>query len=257
MISKGKVGIGCLVLAGLATNLEAAGPDTLRQIVVIGHGSVSVPPDTTTLSFHLRGEGATSDEAVRSLVAKRAQVDRNLASIGVAQASTRTDKLSIEPVRGKDCDAGDNDDSGGKPRLSEGPCAVRGYIAGLGFSIMMPPKNVGTAAGLVGRAGADTVSVEDFDLRDDSEARRKAIAVALLDARAQAEAIAAGSGEPLGALLSVSDVAARAFAANDIVVTAERASAPAIVAPPPVVVDLAPKTVERSADLTVTYAIGK
>jgi uncharacterized protein YggE len=108
--------------------------------------------------------------------------------------------------------------------------------------------------GLAGREGAFDPKIESFGLADDSRARKQAIAAALTDARAKAEAIASGSNARLGPVLSVSlDGASddRAMSAQDIVVSGSRIR----MQNAPVTVKVDPGPVETTARVTVTYAI--
>ncbi len=92
-----------------------------------------------------------------------------------------------------------------QPRLSTGACAILGYAATLPVNLRTHDiADAGTAVGLIGRLGGSNVHVEGFSLADANEARRRAMATALDDARAQAEALAAGTKIKLGQILSIS-----------------------------------------------------
>ncbi|HET8613710.1 MAG TPA: SIMPL domain-containing protein [Sphingomonas sp.] len=233
---------------GATVNEDAA----THRIVVVGHGVARATPDAATLTFTLRGEGRQSDDAAQSLVAMQSAAAKALASLGVAPSAIRTGELSIMQVRNKAC-YGDNDYAP-SPRLSVGECAVTGYVASLDATVRMTPDQAGTAGGLMGRIGASDVRVAQFSLNDDRALRNQAIAAALADARAQADAIAKGTGERLGPLLLVRDQNAASSNGQEIVVTAARVLAPAP-AHPPVVMPLSPSPIEREANLIVTYAI--
>lgn len=235
-----------LAAGSVATAGLAQGPTT-PVIRVIGHGLVRTPPDVATISFTVRGEGASSDLAVRALTTRRDAVEAAL--VGGAQVTTG--RLSVQEVRDKSCDAGDEDD---KPRLSTGPCAVKGYLAALRFSARVTAvKEAGTLLGQAARLGATDPVLEDFALLRPAAARQAAVTEAIRDAREQAVAIAAASHVTLGPLRRVEDQRAGEAAGMDIIVTGNRAPPPEVT--PPIVVKLSPEPIETRADLVVEFAI--
>ena len=115
--------------------------------------------------------------------------------------------------------------------------------------------DVGTMVGLAGRNGATEPEMMGFDLSDSKPAKNRAIATALADARAKAEAMARGSGVALGPMITASLDGAREDGDEAIVVTGSRLVRPELDAPTPVTVTVAPKAIETSARVTVTYAV--
>jgi uncharacterized protein YggE len=73
-----------------------------RRIVVEGYGEIKTPPDIATIHYTLRGEGSTSDEAVRAMVAKGAKIEDGLRTID-ASIDPRTSDISVSPARGGEC----------------------------------------------------------------------------------------------------------------------------------------------------------
>ena len=240
---------GAIASPAIAQN-EATPPPTVE---VIGIGTVKPPPDIARLSFDIRGEGTTADKATQALVDRQKDVvDALTGLLGSAPIAIHTSGMKIEASRSPDCKG--DDDYSDQPRLSTGPCAILGYVAGVSIDVRTKDiKDAGTAVGLAGRLGADNASIEGFDLEDKDAARREAAAKALADANDQAEAITKGSGADLGPLLSVRNQAADAEA-MDVVVTASRA-APPVVSAPPIVVTTLPQPIETTVRLVVTYAI--
>jgi uncharacterized protein YggE len=76
----------------------------------------------------------------------------------------------------------------------------------------------------------------------------------MVDARAKAEAVAAGTAARLGEIMLVSLDNAREQL-GDIIVTGSRALAPASERDEPIQVSVNPSPVETSAQVTVSYAI--
>ena len=241
-----------LTAALLGTPAAAlAADEPSPRIVVFGTGSVQTPPDRAIVAYGVRGEGTTSDAAVTALVEKRRAIDAGVAALHVA-AEVSASRVSVAEVRSPECRQGYN-----APQLSTGPCAILGYIAELQVTVRTGAVGqVGTMVGLLGRSGAGNPRLEGFDLTDARVAQGAAIGKALADARAKAQAIAQGTGVPLGRLLSATNTGGYQ-ADGDIVMTANRiVYTPAPPPPPPIAVDLTPQPIVTRAQVTVTYAIG-
>lgn len=227
----------------------AAFAQDVPQVVVAGVGKVRIPPDLAVLTFTIRGEGRTSDEAAQRLQQTRSRVEQGLSAMSPAIISTSG--LSIDEVRGPDCDVDPYDD---RPRLSEGDCAVAGYIATLGLTVRATDvESAGTMLSLAARLGAKDGSVR-FGLQHPDVAARDAAAAALTDARARAETIIAASTTMLGDVLYVRDADARMADLEEIVVTGGLQPGP-LAAPPPVRITLKPEPIETSARLTVAFRL--
>jgi uncharacterized protein len=239
------------VALAAAQGVQESRPDQVSRIVVEGSGSAKNPPNVATISFDVQGEGQTSDQAVSALVAKSAAVENALRSMDPSlilhNASVR-----LQAVRGEDCKEDEDSDA---VRLSKGACAIAGYVATQDFDVQTSiVADAGTMVGLAGRRGALNPKIDDYDLTDQRAARRQAIAAALMDAHAKAEAIAAASNSKVGEVLLVSlDGAA---SGQDIVVTGSRVrtvSSEEFA----ISVKVAPGPVVTRANVTVTYAIAR
>ena len=242
-----------LCLATTATAQDTS--DKPATIVVLGVGEVNTPPDIATISFSVRGEGATSDAATQALVDKQRAILSGLRDMTHGAIEVRTGNVALDAARAGDCQI---NRYGGSSNLSTGTCAIIGYVATLQTTVRMKDiKLAGTATALAGQRGADNASIQNFDLVADAAARRAATAAALNDARRQAETIAAGAHERLGRLLSVRDQEASDASPEDITATASRDALPIVrvPAPPPPSVSLTPAPIATSARLTVSYAI--
>ena len=241
------------ILAILAT-LPApvlAQSDRPPAIVVIGLGSVETPPDMATLGFNVRGEGATADEATAALVARQKAVLQGLRSLD-RKLEVHTGTVAITETRSGNCNTYSDRDE----KLSTGPCAITGRIARIETTVVMSSvKDAGTAVGLAGRLGASNVVIQSFGLRDDTDATRRAIADAAAQARARAQAIAEASGAKLGPVISVSDTYGRDDRFSGVV---DAISADGVrEVPAPIAVDINPKAVKTTVQMTFTFAIEK
>lgn len=233
--------------------LAQSGEDARPRIVVASNATVPSPPDRAVVSFSVHGEGATSDAAVRAMVTKRDAIERGLAGIA-AQPDIRAAQVAIAEVRGAGCDR----NAYGNPRLSTGDCAIVGYTADLQLEVRTAAvSEAGTMVSLAGRLGATNPRIDRFFLAEDKDARRRAIAEALTEAKLQAEAIARASGVRLGGLLSVSNVSFNgAGPYNEIVVTGQLVAAPPPPPPPPPIpIGLKPRAIETQVRVQVVYAI--
>ena len=140
----------------------------------------------------------------------------------------------------------------GRPRLSEGVCAVSGYVASLqGMVRTGVVEKAATAAGLAARLGARDARVQSFQLGDLAAAQRRATAAAISNAQAKAEAMAAGAGVRLGALLSLNDQSS----GSDLVVSGNFQSLASAPPPPPVAIEVSPRPIETQGRVFARYAI--
>ncbi|QJU57565.1 SIMPL domain-containing protein [Sphingomonas sp. AP4-R1] len=245
--------IACLGLALPAAAAAQAAEDPQPRIIVSGAGTASTAPDRVGIGYGVHGEGATSDEAVSAMVAKRKAIDGGLAGFA-ARPQARASQVTIVEVRGRDC----NRNTYSNPRLSTGECAIIGYTADLTMDLQTDAvKEAGTIVGLIGRLGGTNPRIERFFLASDADARKRATAEALADAKRQAEAIAAGTDVRLGRLLSASNTGYNGMPAYDeIRLSAHAVSAPPPPPPPPPIpVDLTPRPIETQVRVQVVYAI--
>jgi len=221
------------------------------RIEVTGYGEVKYMPDVATITYTARGEGPTSDDAVRAMTASETRIDAALDQIDAA-AQPNTSEVKIDAVRSTDCKEQDY----GPQQLSTGACAISGYVATQSVTVRTAAvKDSGTMVGLVGRAGGLNPRIESFSVRDSRPQQQQAIVAALADAASKAGAIAAASHVQLGPILNITSERR-----NDnnlpLIVSGSRipaASAPP--APPPVQVNLAPEPLTTNSYVSVIYAI--
>jgi len=141
--------ITLIPLALIACPALAVEPAPSR-IVVEGFGSVETPPDIASISYSVRGEGASSDAATAAMVAAQDKIEAAITGF-VTSAEIKSGKVKIDAVRGKDCNDDDN------PRLSAGVCAITGYVAQMPITLRTAAlKDAGTIVGLIGREGGIT-----------------------------------------------------------------------------------------------------
>jgi uncharacterized protein YggE len=222
------------------------------RIQVTGYGEVKYMPDIATITYIVRGEGATSDDAVRAMTGSAARIDSALAAIDRA-AEPRTSEVKVEQVRSDDC----KEQQYGRPQLSTGACAISGYVATQTVTLRTTAvEDAGTMVGLVGRAGGLNPRIENFTIRDSRPQQQQAIAAALADAASKAAAMAAASRVGLGPILQIDSE--RRNDAQQIVVSGSRINSLPVAAPPPpppVPVKLTPELLSTDSYVTVMYEI--
>src|SRR5947209_5466078 len=131
--------IGAPVSAQIAPNSHT--------IDVTGHGKVSLPPDTANLHYWLRGEGKTPDEATRAMADAQTRVESGVKGFLGANTQISNSDLVVIEVRDPNCK---NQTS--QPLLSEGDCAIVGYLAQSQTEVTTPDiGKAGTAVGLISR----------------------------------------------------------------------------------------------------------
>jgi uncharacterized protein YggE len=240
-----------IIVAALAAvqGPSASEPVPDARIVVEATGTVRTPPDVAELTYEVDGEGQSSDQAVKDLVAKSARVEDSLRAID-AGIDLHSNSVSVQAVRRGECRIDRYEETA---HFSTGECAIVGYVATQDFAARTRRvSDAGTMVGVASRAGATGPKIESFGLADPRPPRRQAIAAALEDARAKAEALAAGSGARLGDLIAISlDGAGR----NDLIfVTGSRITS-RTVPDNPVTVSVTPSPVVTNAQVTVSYEI--
>jgi uncharacterized protein YggE len=244
-----------LVLAAAAVLAVPAVAQTTAEarhtIDVSGHGKVSAPPDTADIHYWIRGEGKTPDDATRAMVDSKARVENGLKGFLGRDAQITNSDLVVIEVRDPNCKT-----QPGQATLSEGQCAILGYLASSETDVSTPMvSKAGTAVGLASRLGARDARLQSFELRDTVEARRSAMTRAVADAREQAQVLAAAAGGHLGPVLTIqygSYGAPVVISGSRIYQNVPPAPPPP---PPPVEVDMKPRPQEITADVSVRYEL--
>lgn len=249
---------GLFALAALAP-AQAQSPDR-SQIVITGVGSAERSAEWATVSLVVIGEGKTSVEALKALSTLQTTLETQLvALVGATSVEITTSELKVQEVQGSDCDRGESYEP--RPTLSEGVCAVKGYLATMAMQVkLMPAARAGDAASLAAELGGRNVTLADFGLQDPSSLRDAAISAAVQDARVQATAIAKASGVKLGPIALISDRGPRDYD-SAVFEDAPLADAPAAMrlAKPPTAPTASVKVtvppVKETARLSVVFSI--
>ena len=221
------------------------------RIEVTGYGEVKYMPDVASIAYTMRGEGPTSDDAVRAMTQSGARIEAALRVIDRA-TEPHTSEVRIAVVRSTDC----KDQEYGPPQLSAGACAIVGYVATQQVTLRTSAvKDAGTMVGLVGRAGGLNPRIEGFTARDSRPQQQQSMTAAVADAETKAAAMATASHVRLGPILNISS-----GPRNDAQQVVMR-NLPAVPPPPPppppppVPVKVIPEPLTTTSYVSVTYEI--
>lgn len=249
------ISIRLLSLAVMVTPLAPAVAQEPPRIVVEGYGEAQTPPDVVSIGYDVRGEGKSSDDAIRDLVTKSARIGGRLQAVDPDILPVTKD-MTVTGVRGSACGRDSNNDDDDAIKLSTGSCAIVGYVSEQSFTFdSKRVKEAGTLVGIASQAGATKPTIRNFAVSDERPLKRKAVVDAYANARAKAQAVAEASGMSLGPIISAS--LDRAYGDDDdaIVVTGSRISRPDLEAPSPVTVVMNVRPIKTSATLKVTFGV--
>ena len=217
------------------------------RIEVTGYGEVKTAPDVATITYMVRGEGPTSDDAVRAMIASAARINAGIAAVDPS-ANPQTSEVKVAAVRGSDC----KDREYGQQQLSTGACAISGYVATDSVTLhTLDVKDAGTIVGAIGRANGLDPRISSFDLRDNRAEQQQAIEAAVADATTKAAAIAAAMHVRLGALLNVTS--GPRTDKQQIIVSGSRITRANAL--PAIAVPILPEPITTTSYVTVAYTV--
>lgn len=196
-----------LALVGVVAALSAYTYLTLKlaegtytgalTISVEGEGEVLAVPDIGSFSFAVETEGDTAAEAQTKGAEIITAISGYLVEAGVAEADIKTDGYTLTP----------------KYRYEDRPCPFGSYCPPVepiqdGFTVYqnvsVKVRVVDTAGSLisgVGDLGAMNISGLQFTIDDETALLAEAREAAIVDAKAEAAAVAAGLGKRLGRMV--------------------------------------------------------
>jgi hypothetical protein len=161
-------------------------PQSARTIEVTGNGEAHVAPDVASLNLVIETHAATAQESAGQNAALAQKVVDALTAKLNGKGKVWTGGYSLYPEYSE------------SPQPNQKP-AVIGYRAE--NSITVETGEIGMLGGLIDtaiHAGANRINFLNFTLRDESEARSQAIALAAKDAQTQADSLAKSLGLKLG-----------------------------------------------------------
>jgi uncharacterized protein YggE len=165
--------------------IQASQTQSSRTIAVTGNGEAHVTPDVASLNLAIETHAPTAQQSAGQNAALAQKVVDALTKKLQSKGKVWTGGYSLYPEYNE-------------PRPNEKP-VVTGYRAE--NSITVETGEIGMLGGLIDtaiEAGANRINFLNFTLRDETQARSKAIALAAKDAQAQAESLARSLGVKLG-----------------------------------------------------------
>jgi uncharacterized protein YggE len=159
------------------------------RVVVTGDASIQAQPDTAVLTLAVVTQNASASEAQAENASKTEAVVRAVRAAAGAGAEVKTSGYSLQP----------------QYVYKEGaPPSITSYIARNAVTVTTGELNrAGAVIDAASRAGANSVDGLSFTLRDDAQARMRALGEATREAQAKARTIAQTLG---GRVLRVIEV---------------------------------------------------
>ena len=190
--------LSTFVLASVLAFAPAQADERPATISLTGQGQVSATPDIATLYVGVDSREDTAAAALAANSEQAARVIETLKGAGVASKDIQTANFSVSPIY-------DN-----RKSQSTGRPEIDGYQ--VSNQVIARVRDLDGLGGLLDQlvgAGANRIGGISFGVEDDAEARDKARALAVEDARHKAGIYAAAAGVQLGPILSISEGGAR------------------------------------------------
>ncbi len=179
--------------AARAQQPGATAPARERTITVTGTGVVEREPDQAVIMLAVENRAQTADAAAQANAETMEQVIAALRRLGLDRDRIRTVSYQLHPEYARD-----------EPRPGQYEPRVVGYRAINMVQVTLDDiTRVGEVIDTAIGAGANRVTGLNFQLRDPERARIDALALAVQNARAEAQALASALGETLGPALDV------------------------------------------------------
>lgn len=186
--------IALWTLAGPAPASLAAqepSPPAIPQIVTRGDAVVRRSPDQAFITVDVESRARNPRDAQRQNADAMTAVQQRISAAGIPKDAVRTIGYSIQ----QEFD------------YANGRRTPREYVARNGVEVRLDAvERTGEILDVVVQGGATAVSGVRFDIKDRSGAEREALRLAVVDARARAEALAAGAGKAVDRVLRIDDV---------------------------------------------------
>lgn len=179
---------------GLSADASAQPQETSVQmpdvILTMGEGEVQVPPDRAFVSIAAEARSKISKEAQRQNAEAMAAVQAKLKGAGISGDAVRTTSIDLQP----------------EFDYQDGKQSLRGYVARNTIEVRVDAiDRLGDILDLAVGSGATSIGGVRFDVKDRAEAERRALDLAVTEARSRAEAIARSAGRGVGAILRIED----------------------------------------------------
>lgn len=177
--------------AAAATAAQPAVPPPAPPTVVArGSGEVKAVPDMATITLGAEQTARTPKEAQAAVAAAMTAVQQRLLAAGVSREAIRTTTYDVQAQF---------DWANGRQNL-------RGYLARHAIEVRVDDvARVGELLDVAISAGGTSVQGVRFDLKERATLEREALTRAVADARARADAMAAGAGTTVDRVVRVEE----------------------------------------------------
>jgi len=163
-----------------------------RGVVVIGEGSVSVPPDYARVRSGVTTRAKTAKEATEANTKAMAAITAMLSNAGIAQKDIQTARFSVQPIY-------ESHQSNSEQKLS-------GFSVSNQINVTIRQiDKVGEILDRLVTTGATDVGNVEFQHSEPSKALDEAREAAVADARRKAELYAHASGLSLGGVTWITE----------------------------------------------------
>ena len=168
---------------------EPTAPNATPAIVTSGEASVRRAPDQAFITLAVETRARNPRDAQKQNAASMTEVQQRIAGAGLDKDAVRTTGYSIQ----QEFD------------YANGRRTPREYVARNGLEIRLDAVDRTGEILDLAQTGATTISGVRFDVKDRAAAMREALRLAVVDARARAEALAAGAGRTVDRILRIDD----------------------------------------------------
>ncbi len=182
-----------IALAALAPALataQAQQTPAVPTVVVRGEGEVRAAPDMATIGLGTEHTGPTPKDAQAVVAKAMTAVQERLAGAGVPKDAMRTTAYDVQA----------------RVDWVNGKQVPRGYLARHAIDVRVDDlARVGELLELAINAGGTSVQGVRFDLKQRATLEREALTRAVADARARADAVAAGAGSAVAGIVRIEE----------------------------------------------------
>ena len=209
-------------------------PITVPSIITTGEATVRRTPDQAFVSIAVESRARSPRDAQRQNADAMSSVQQRLASASLGPDAVRTTGYTIQ----QEFD------------YANGRRTPREYVARNGLEVRLDDvARTGEILDLVVQAGATNVNGVRFDIKDRAGVEREALRLAVVDARARADALATGAGRAVDRILRIDDSRQPIVPVMQMEMRARAMAAEATPTP------IEPATIEVRAQVVLTVSI--
>lgn len=181
---------GLLLALATTTGAQAPGPAQPPRIVTSGEAEVRVTPDRATILIGVQTRGTTAALAGADNARRQKAILDTLKAMGLGPDQLATQNYSVYPEM--------------RYEQPTGTSRVVGYnVSNVVRVELRRTDQVGVVIDAALKKGANQINSIQFSASTASEARRTAMADAVRDARADADALARAAGGSLGPVIEI------------------------------------------------------